>query len=227
MQADGFSLDDKRQEIADNDISDIIARYHQLDAETDRQRTDKSFLVPVDEIRANNYDLSINRYKEVIHEEKHYEKPDVIIQRIKDLDAARQQNLVDLETLIKSDEYNKSMSENILLQKSFSFAIRIVRFQYLSDSKKEHILSKQLLRSGTAVGALVREAQNAESKNDFIHKLAIAQKECDETIYWLELLKETDYLSEIEFESICLNAKELLKIIRSSILTTKQRILKK
>ncbi len=127
-----------------------------------------------------------------------------------------------------SDKYNKSMSENILLQKSFSFAIRIVRlYQYLSDSKKEHILSKQLLRSGTAVGALVREAQNAESKNDFIHKLAIAQKECDETIYWLELLKETDYLSEIEFESICLNAKELLKIIRSSILTTKQRILKK
>jgi type I restriction enzyme M protein len=100
MQADGFSLDDKRQEITDNDIVDIIARYHQLDAETDRQRTDKSFLVPVEEIRANNYDLSINRYKEVIHEEKHYEKPDVIIQRIKDLDAARQQNLVDLETLL-------------------------------------------------------------------------------------------------------------------------------
>jgi four helix bundle protein len=82
---------------------------------------------------------------------------------------------------VMNDKYNKSMSENILLQKSFSFAIRIVRlYQYLSDSKKEHILSKQLLRSGTAVGALVREAQNAESKNDFIHKLAIAQKECDE-----------------------------------------------
>lgn len=120
------------------------------------------------------------------------------------------------------------MNKNVLLKKSFSFAIRIVKlYQYLVDSKKEYILSKQLLRSGTAVGALVREAQNAESKNDFIHKLAIAQKECDETIYWLELLKETDYLSELEFESICVNAKELLKIIRSSILTTKQRILKK
>ncbi len=84
------------------------------------------------------------------------------------------------------------------------------------------MLSKQLLRSGTAVGALVREAQNAESKADFIHKLAIAQKECDESIYWIELLKQTEYLNEKEFESISMEANELLKMIRSAILTTKK-----
>ena len=70
--------------------------------------------------------------------------------------------------------------------------------QYLSHDKKEFVLSKQILRSGTSIGALVREAQNAESKADFIHKLAIAQKECDETIYWLELLIQSGYLTEQE-----------------------------
>jgi four helix bundle protein len=115
--------------------------------------------------------------------------------------------------------------ENVLLVKSFSFSIRIVKlYQYLVAEKKEYVLSKQLLRSGTAVGALIREAQNAESKADFIHKLGIAQKECDETSYWLELLKETDYLRNDEFENINGNAIELLKIIRSSILTIKQKI---
>jgi len=115
--------------------------------------------------------------------------------------------------------------ENVLVIKSFAFAIRIVRlYQYLASEKKEFVLSKQLLRSGTAVGALIREAQNAETKADFIHKLGIAQKECDETSYWLELLKETEYLTNEEFESINGNAIELLKIIRSSILTTKQKI---
>jgi type I restriction enzyme M protein len=103
MQADGFSLDDKRQEIPANDIDDIVSRYLNLAAETDRKRTDKSFLVPVAEIRANNYDLSINRYKEVTHEEKHYEKPDVIIHKIKELDKVRQQNLAELEQLLMID----------------------------------------------------------------------------------------------------------------------------
>jgi four helix bundle protein len=116
-------------------------------------------------------------------------------------------------------------NENILLSKSFSFAVRIVKlYKYLSNEKREFVLSKQLLRSGTAVGALIREAQNAESKKDFIHKLAIAQKECDETIYWLELLRETEYLNYSEFESVFLNAAELLKITKSSILTVKQKI---
>jgi four helix bundle protein len=117
--------------------------------------------------------------------------------------------------------------ENILLDKSFAFAIRIVNlYKFLSGEKKEFVLSKQLLRSGTAVGALIREAQNAESRADFIHKLGIAQKECDESIYWLELLKETEFINQTEFEIICRNAIELLKILKSSILTVKQKLKK-
>jgi four helix bundle protein len=116
------------------------------------------------------------------------------------------------------------MGKSIIKDKSFVFAIRIVKlYKYLIENKREFVLSKQLLRRGTAVGALVREAQNAESSKDFIHKLAIAQKECDETIYWLELLKETDYINQVEFEGLQLSANELLKMIRSSILTIKQK----
>src|SRR4051812_20886823 len=114
--------------------------------------------------------------------------------------------------------------KNIIKDKSFLFAIRIVKlYQYLCEVKKEFVLSKQLLRSGTAIGALVRESQNAESRADFIHKLSIAQKECDEAIYWLELLKETNYLDERQFINICIEADELLKMIRSAIITTKSR----
>jgi four helix bundle protein len=116
-----------------------------------------------------------------------------------------------------------SERKSIIKDKSFAFAIRIVKlYKHLCESKKEFVLSKQLLRSGTAVGALVREAQNAESKADFIHKLGISQKECDETIYWLELLKETEYLKETEFESINNEAVELLKMLRSAIITSKK-----
>jgi len=116
-------------------------------------------------------------------------------------------------------------TNSIIKEKSFFFAIRIVRlFQYLTDIKREFVLSKQLLRSGTAVGALIREAQNAESPKDFIHKLGIAQKECDETIYWLELMKATEYLNEKEFESITLEASELLKMLKSAIITSKAKI---
>jgi len=112
-----------------------------------------------------------------------------------------------------------------LQDKSFAFAVRIIRlYKYLTEKKKEFILSKQLLRSGTAPGALIREAQNAESKADFIHKLSIAQKECDETVYWLELLVETEYLSKVEFKSIYDEATELLKMIRSAILTTRNNL---
>jgi four helix bundle protein len=112
-----------------------------------------------------------------------------------------------------------------LQDKSFAFAVRIIKlYKYLTETKKEFVLSKQLLRSGTAPGALIREAQNAESKLDFMHKLAIAQKECDETIYWLELLSETEYLTKVEFKSINDEAKELLKMIRSAILTIRDNI---
>lgn len=112
--------------------------------------------------------------------------------------------------------------ENVVREKSFRFAIRIIRlYQYLKDRQKEYVLSKQLLRSGTSVGANIREADNAESKADFIHKMGIAQKEVDETMYWLELLKEADYLLENEFVSIHKDADELLKLIRSIIITAK------
>lgn len=115
------------------------------------------------------------------------------------------------------------MGKSIIKERSFVFAVRIVNlYKYVGENKREYVLSKQLLRSGTAVGALVREAQNAESAKDFIHKLAIAQKECDETIYWLELLKETDYLTEKEFVSINNEATELLKMLRSAIITSKK-----
>ena len=116
-----------------------------------------------------------------------------------------------------------SEKKSILKDKSFAFAIRIVKlYKHLCESKKEFVLSKQLLRSGTAVGALVREAQNAESKPDFIHKLGIAQKECDETIYWIELLNETEFINEKVFERIYNEAFEILKMLRSAIITSKK-----
>lgn len=116
------------------------------------------------------------------------------------------------------------MSESIIKNKSFLFAIRIVKlYQLLTSERKEYVMSKQLLRSGTSIGANVREALNGESKADFIHKLAISQKECDESMYWLELLKATTYITEIEFESINQDASEILKILRSIIITTKSK----
>ena len=115
------------------------------------------------------------------------------------------------------------MSDSIIKNKSFSFAIRIINlYKFLIENKREYVLSKQLLRSGTAVGALVREAQNAESSADFVHKLGVAQKENDETLYWLELLFETNYLDENEYNSIQNDANELLKMIRSAIITSKR-----
>jgi len=115
------------------------------------------------------------------------------------------------------------MSESIVKRKSFELAVTGVDFyKYLVSEKKEFIMSKQFLRSVTSVGANVREAVNAQSKADFIHKLSISQKECNETMYWLELLKETDYISENEFNSIRQQSNEVLKIIRSITITSKK-----
>lgn len=100
MQADGFSLDDKRQPVNDNDIADILQRWRSLDKETKRLRTDRSFFVPLKDIHDNGYDLSINRYKEVVHEEKEYEKPGAIITAIKNLDKERSEMLKQLEKLL-------------------------------------------------------------------------------------------------------------------------------
>ena len=116
----------------------------------------------------------------------------------------------------------------MLKDKSFDFAVRIVKlYSYLITKKTEYVMSKQVLKCGTSIGANVREAYNAESKKDFMHKLAIAQKECDETSYWLELLKETGFIRSIEFESISKDATVLLKIIRSSVLTAKHNLNKR
>jgi four helix bundle protein len=120
------------------------------------------------------------------------------------------------------------MSKVAIKTQSYAFAVRVINlYKFLVEEKKEFVMSKQLLRSGTAVGALVREGQNAESKKDFIHKLAIAQKECDESIYWIELLIETDYLTQEMTESLLDDANSILKMIKSAIITTKNSLKKK
>jgi four helix bundle protein len=117
-------------------------------------------------------------------------------------------------------------AKNVFVTKSFDFALAVVKTcQKLTKNKMEYILTKQLIRSGTAIGALIREAQNAESKADFIHKLAIAQKECGETLYWRQLIKEADYLNETEYLELSSKATELLKMLRSSTLTTNKKLI--
>lgn len=114
------------------------------------------------------------------------------------------------------------MKENVIKNKSLEFALRIVKlFQYLSDTKKEYVLSKQLLRSGTAIGALVRESEHAESKADFIHKLSIALKEANESDYWIELLYRSGYLAESEYQSLFLDLDEIIRLLVSIIKTSK------
>ena len=115
------------------------------------------------------------------------------------------------------------MSESIIKMKSFELAVSGIKFyKSLVLDKKEFVMSKQFLRSITSVGANVREAVNAQSKADFIHKLSFSQKECDETMYWLELLKETNYISNEEFYSLHPKCDEVLKIVKSIIITSKK-----
>jgi len=115
-------------------------------------------------------------------------------------------------------------SDNIVKTKSYQFAIRIVHlYKLLVEEKKEYTLSKQLLRSGTSIGANVREAEHAESKADFIHKLSVALKEANETEYWIDLLNETGYLNNSEYISIQFDIKEILKLLTSIIKTAKQK----
>ncbi len=114
------------------------------------------------------------------------------------------------------------MKGNVLKDKSFAFAIRIIKLaQNLKDEKKEFIISKQIVRSGTSIGALLREAEYAESKADFIHKLAIALKEANETEYWLDLLVESNLMNDKLYESFKKDVKEILKLLISSIKTSK------
>lgn len=128
------------------------------------------------------------------------------------------------------------MKDNILLDKSFAFAVRVVKlYKYLCDDKKEYVLSKvansgyevnfprkQLLRCGTSIGANINESQDAQSTNDFISKLSISLKEAREAKYWIELLKETNYLTDKEATSISKDLLEVIKLLVSIIKTTKQ-----
>ncbi|MCI9845195.1 four helix bundle protein [Flavobacterium pectinovorum] len=111
--------------------------------------------------------------------------------------------------------------KNIIKEKSFAFAIDIVNLYKVLSEKKEFILSRQVLRSGTSIGANVRESEHAQSKADFIHKLSISLKEANETEYWLDLLYETKYLSDVEFQNIKPKIIELLRLLTSIIKTSK------
>jgi four helix bundle protein len=120
------------------------------------------------------------------------------------------------------------VEENTVKFKSYAFALRIIKaYKFLSSEQREFVLSKQLLRSGTAIGALIREAEHAESKADFIHKMNISLKEANETEYWLMLLHDSDFLDEKVFRSIINDCRELIKMLISIIKTTKGNNLKK
>jgi four helix bundle protein len=116
------------------------------------------------------------------------------------------------------------MKENVIREKSYAFALRIVKlYKYLVDNKKEYTLAKQILRSGTSVGALVRESEQGESKADFIHKLAIALKEANETDYWLNILKDTSFITEKMFTSLSKDCIELEKLLTSIIKSSRKK----
>lgn len=116
------------------------------------------------------------------------------------------------------------MKENVIKNKSFDFALKVVKlYQYLVGEKREFVLSKQMLRSGTAIGALVRESEHAESKLDFIHKLSIALKEANETEYWLILLYQGGYLEEEDYLERMAELTEILKLLTAILNTSKRR----
>ena len=115
------------------------------------------------------------------------------------------------------------MSKNVVRDKSFAFALRVVKLaQYLQQEKHEYVLSKQVLRSGTSVGALVREAEHAQSKADFISKMSIALKEANETVYWIDLLHQSAYINTDSYTSIHPDIEELLKLLVSIVKTSKE-----
>jgi four helix bundle protein len=115
------------------------------------------------------------------------------------------------------------MGENTVKYKSYAFALRIIKaYKFLSSEQREFVLSKQMLRSGTAVGALIREAEHAESKADFIHKMSIALKEANETEYWLLLLHDSEFIDTKSFSSIIKDCQELIKMLVSIIKSSKE-----
>ena len=123
---------------------------------------------------------------------------------------------------MKTEKGKLEIQEGIVQQKSLQFAIRIAKFcNYLQSEKREFIVSKQVFRSGTSIGANIRESRNAQSKADFVSKLSIALKEADETQYWLELLFGADYIDEKEYCSMNEDVKQIIALLTSSIKTIK------
>ena len=117
------------------------------------------------------------------------------------------------------------MEKNVILEKSKAFALRIIKlYRYLCEDKKEYVLSKQVLRSGTIIGANAKEAVHAQSKADFYAKMYISYKEANETEYWLELLHESDQIDDENFESIYADCKELIRILASITKTQKDQV---
>ena len=114
---------------------------------------------------------------------------------------------------------------NVIQTKSYAFAIRIVNaYKFLTNDQKEYVLSKQMLRSGTAIGALVAEAHHAQSSADFLNKMNVALKEANETFYWLSLLRDTDYLSEQIYKSISIDCKKLIALLVSIVKSVKSSL---
>ncbi len=115
------------------------------------------------------------------------------------------------------------MRENIIKEKTYAFAIRIVNlYKYLIESNKEYVLSKQILRSGTSIGANIEEALGGQSRKDFVAKISIAYKEGRETYYWLKILKDTDFISIAQFDSLEKDLTEVLKLLTSILKTSKK-----
>ena len=130
--------------------------------------------------------------------------------------------MYNVQCAMYNDCGGRVMEQNVILDKSKSFALRIIKlYQYLCENKKEYVLSKQILRSGTSIGANAKEGANAQSKADFNTKMYIAYKEANETEYWLELLHESGYIDDKAYESIYYDCKEIIKILAA--ITRNQR----
>ena len=122
----------------------------------------------------------------------------------------------------------KVKSESIIAGKAYSFALEVMKiYKLLVNERKEYVLAKQLLRSGTSIGANINEAIAGQSKRDFVYKLNIALKEARETNYWLNLLKDSEYINLIEFETLFKKCNEIIKMLTSIIMTTKERYFNK
>ena len=119
------------------------------------------------------------------------------------------------------------MGTNVVAEKSYDFALLTIRlYKHLIEEKREFVLSKQMLRSGTAIGALIREAEHAQSKSDFLSKMNIALKEANETVYWLDLLKDSEYINQKQYDFIYPLSRELVGLLVSIVKTTKNSLKK-